>query len=120
MLGIVGFENHRINCVIGINAEERLEEQEIWVDVQAEIDFSQVALTDDLSQAVCYATMADFCTQLAQKGKYQMLETLAYELVQQLARRFKLSWIKVVIKKPKALPTAEFAFVELEYRKGIQ
>lgn len=118
MLGIVGFENLRIRCIIGVNPHERREEQEILLDLKLETDFARVATTDDISNAICYATVADFCTELAQKGRYQMLETFAYELIQQLTSRFKLSWIKVVVKKPLALPKASFAFVELEQGKA--
>ncbi len=115
MFGIVGFEDHRIRCIIGVNPDERQNEQEILVDVQFEADFGSVARTDDLSGTACYASVADFCTQVAQKGKYQMLETLACELVRQLANRFQLSWIKVMIKKPSAIATASYAFAKLEY-----
>lgn len=115
MFGMIGFENHRILCIIGVNEHERLQEQEILLDLQLKTDLERVAATDDLSQALCYAEIADFCTQVAQQGKYHMLETLAVELVHQLAKQFQLSWIKVVIKKPSALATASFAFVTLEY-----
>lgn len=115
MFGLIGFENHRIRCIIGLNPHERLEEQEISIDLKIEVDFSQVALKDDLSLAICYESLANFCTELAQKGQYKMLETLAYELIRQLADRYKTSWIKVFIKKPSAIPTASFALVELEY-----
>ncbi len=101
--------------MIGVNPPERLEEQEILLDVQLETDFALVAAMDDLSHAICYATIAELCTELAQKGQYHMLETLASVLIQQLVDRFKPTWIQVVIKKPKALPTASFAFVELQY-----
>lgn len=117
MFGIVGFENLRIHCIIGDIPQERTVEQDILVDVQMEADFSRAASTDDISDAICYATVANFCVELAQKGKFHLLETLAFELVQQLTAKFKLSWIKVVIKKPSAIPEASFAFVELKHGK---
>lgn len=120
IIGTIGFENHRIRCIIGIHPPERIEEQELLLDLQTQWDFSSVAARDDLSHALCYAELADFCTEFAQKGKYQMLETLACDLSRKLREHFKLFWIKVTIKKPGALPTASFAFVELEYgTKGI-
>lgn len=115
--GIVGFEDHLIRCIIGINPDERLVEQEILVSLQMKTDFTRVAKTDDLSNAICYASVAALCTEIAQKGKYQMLETLACQLVKQLTESFTPSWIRVVIKKPSALLTASYAFVELEHGK---
>lgn len=114
MNGIVGFENHRVKCIIGINPEERLKEQELLIDLQVEANFSQIAAQDDLTNATCYATIASDCSQIAQQGHYQMLETLAYQLLHQLKEKYQLHWIKIKIKKPSAIPTAAFAFVELE------
>lgn len=117
MFGIIGFENLLIHCIIGINPEERLVEQMLLLNLQAEENFTPVAKTDDLTNAVSYVELANLCTEIAQKGKYNMLETLANDLVRQLKTRFKLSWIKILIKKPDAIKTAELAFVELEYGK---
>ncbi len=117
--GIVGFEDLLVRCIIGINPEERVMEQEILINLQVESDLSLVASADDLSNAICYASLAAFCTEQARKGQYHMVETLAYELVQKLKEHFQLSWVRVVIKKPSAILTASFAFVELEYGKKV-
>lgn len=115
MQGIIGFEDLLIRCIIGINPDERLVEQEILLNLQYKVDVSLVAKTDDLSQAINYSSVAEFCIQFAKKNQYKMLETLAVELTQKLAEQFKLSWIKILIKKPSALPYASFAYVEFEY-----
>ena len=112
--GIIGFDDHLIRCIIGVNPDERLVEQEILLCLQMQADFARVAKTDDLSHAICYTAVATMCTEIAQKGKYQMLETLACQFIKQIKARYKPSWIKVVIKKPSALLTASYAFVELE------
>lgn len=117
MFGVFGFENLLVTCIIGINPEERLAEQVLLINLQAEEDFKAVADTDDLSHAVDYAVVANFCSELAREGKYQMLETLAYDLNFQLKKHFKFNWVKVMIKKPSAIPAAEYAFVELESGK---
>lgn len=114
MFGKLGFENLRIHCIVGVNAEERIKEQEILVDISIKADFQKVALTDNLTHAICYAKVADSCSEIAKKGQFHMLETLAFELVQQLTDLYRLSWIKVVIKKPSAISSASYAFVEYE------
>ncbi|KIC73776.1 putative dihydroneopterin aldolase [Neochlamydia sp. EPS4] len=115
MLGIVGFKNYRLSCIIGVYPYERKHPQELSIDVCYEIDFALITLSDDLSKAVCYASLAEFCSQVAQEGAYQMLETLAHELVLKLADKFSLHWVKVMIRKEKAISLASCAFVELEY-----
>ena len=114
-MGIIGFEGQQVKCIIGIHPRERSQEQNIFIDLQTMIDFESVAKTDNLENAVCYATLAEFCSEFARKGQFKMLETLAQELVYNLVDKFQLPWVKVTIKKPEALPTASFAFVSLEY-----
>lgn len=120
MNGIVGFENHRINCIIGVHPEERTHSQDILIDLKIETNFSMITAEDNLTNAICYATLAEECTQVAQKGRYHMLETLAYELIKHLKKKFHLPWIWISIKKPSAVPSASFAFVELEEGKRGQ
>lgn len=117
MLGIIGFENHRISCIIGVNPQERLHEQEILISLQMEVDIQRACYSDEVVNTICYAEAAGLCTEIAQKGRFHLLEKLAYELVTQLTSLYELSWIKVKIRKPSAIPTASCAFVELEKGK---
>jgi 7,8-dihydroneopterin aldolase/epimerase/oxygenase len=120
MFGIIGFQDLKVNCIIGINPEERLQEQEIFIDLQVESDFSKVSITDDLSEAINYVTLSEFCADFAITGKYNMIESLAHDLLQRLQYKFHLAWIKIIIKKPKALKNASFSFVELEHGRRIE
>ncbi len=115
--GRIGIFQHKIPCVIGVYPEERLYEQDLIVDLQVEADFSSCALTDQIEDTVDYETLADLCTQLAQERKYQLLETFACEVMQALFERYEIRWAKIQIKKPSALPTAEYAMVELEQKR---
>lgn len=115
MKGTIGFKDHCINCLIGVNPEERVKLQQIFISLETEVDFAAIAQADVLDRSVCYATLADFCSSIAIQGEFQMLESLAYELVHALRKKYELDWVKVHIKKPGAIPTASYAYVELEY-----
>lgn len=115
MFGIVGFEHLKINCIIGINPEERVREQEIYVDLKVELDFAACAATGKIQDTLDYVYLADLCTTMAQAEKYQLMESFAYAIIHKLSQdpRVAGSWIKV--KKPQALSSAAFAMVELRY-----
>lgn len=112
MHGIIGFEHHQIDCIIGVDEHERLLEQEIYVDVKVEYNFSRCVLTDQICDTIDYTLLAKTVTDLARKRKYKLLESLAYEAVQLLINHFQLSWAWIRIKKPKGLSTAHYTVVE--------
>ena len=114
MYGIVGFQDLKVNCIIGIHPEERHVEQCLLVSIETEWDFSKVVAKDDLTQAVDYAKLADYSSEFIKRRKYHMLETLGFELVRELRTNFDLSWIKLTVKKPKALTDAVCSFIELQ------
>lgn len=115
MIGTIGFDHYSIECIIGVNPEERLSPQKIYVDFRAEHDFSQCVAADDVQYTIDYSLAAELCKQVAKKGEYFLLETLANAILQEMAERFGIvrAWIK--IKKPSPFNHVDWAIVELEY-----
>ena len=91
-----------------------MREQDIYVDVKVKVDFSQAILFESLGDTLNYVLISDLCTRIAQEKKSYLIETLAKEILDQLFRCFKVSWAWIAIKKPSAILTAQYAFVELE------
>lgn len=119
MLGRIGFENLHILCTIGIDEEERKREQKIYIDVAVEIDFSDCIASDQVTDTVCYVELANICHQTARSKHYNLLETLAKDLLDKFLQRFKrIQAASIKIKKPNALKNAQYATVELSKRRG--
>lgn len=112
--GMIGFQHHRIFCIIGVLPEERVHEQEIYVDLKVQINFAACIQFERIEETISYVDLANICTELAQKQKYQLLEVLANAILDCLAKDVRIQWAWVRIKKPQAIPTAEYAMVELE------
>lgn len=106
--GIIGINGLKIMCVIGCLPEERIKEQEITLDVKVRAPFTSI------EERICYVKISEVCTKLAQEKKHLLLESLAVDMMETLMATFPISWAWVGIKKPSAIPSAEFAFVELE------
>lgn len=117
MIGIVGFENHKIRCIMGCLPEERQNEQDIFIDLKVGVDFLRCAESDDLKDAINYVVLAQICTELAQQKKYRLQEAYAKELLTLLLNESNIYWAWVKIKKPMALASAEYATVELRLEK---
>lgn len=117
MQGIIGFEHLKIFCIIGVKPEERLQQQEIFVDLKVESDFSRCTVSGNLQQTVDYVKLAEVCTSLAQKGSYHLLENFAHHALKKLLDDFPISWAWIRVKKPNAVANAQFTFVELKRSK---
>lgn len=117
MKGVLGFENHRIRCIIGIGEEERKQEQDLFVDLRVSADMLKCASSDELEDTIDYMALANLCTSLAQKNRYQLLEKFASDSLEEMFEKFPVeeAWIK--IKKPKAIETADYSIVELTKTK---
>lgn len=113
MRGMIGFDHYKIRCIIGVNPEERIQEQDIFLDLRVETDFAQCALSDSLEETIDYDRLAALCRELAQKGKYHLMETFAYNLLQAIFNQFNVAWASVKIKKPLDFPLQTYNVVEL-------
>lgn len=120
MIGTLGFDQLAIRCIIGCCPEERQHEQEIFVDLKVGFDFARCASTDHLKDALDYVKLAEICTTLARNKKYHLQETFAAEVLQKLINEFDVPWAWIKIKKPQALPSAQYATVELRLEKVVK
>lgn len=114
MRGKIGFDDLRIDCIIGDLPEEREAEQSLFVDLRVEGDFSKCARSDDVRDTVDYVALADLCTKLAVERRYRMLETFAVEVIEHLRKQDGIFSVWIRIKKPKALSFAALSVIELQ------
>lgn len=113
LLGKLGLNQHKIDCIIGAKEEERQKAQTIFVDIIVGTDFSQCVMSDQLEDTVSYEYIADTCTEVAQQGQFQLLEALAHAIIKKFVANKAILSIWVRVKKPLSIPSAEYAVVEL-------
>lgn len=112
--GILGIHQHQISCIIGVYPEEHQKEQVLMIDAKIKVDLSPCIASGQLQDTVDYESIANICKDLAQKNHYHLLENLASDILKEFFHRFPAVWAWVCIKKPSAIPDADYAFVELE------
>ncbi|KAF3362336.1 putative dihydroneopterin aldolase [Chlamydiales bacterium STE3] len=111
--GIVGIENLKTVCFVGVYPHEKLAKQELLLDLRLEADFSESAVTDSLQDAIDYDKIAELCQQTAEKKHYHLIETLADAILTEIMKKFSITQAWIKIKKLQGLPDAQYAFVEL-------
>lgn len=118
MKGIIGLEQHRISCIIGVEPHERMLERDIYVDLKVRSCFAQCSTTDHLDDTIDYERLAQICSELASTKKYHLLETFAYDVMQTLIKEFAIEWAWIKIWKPRAFHSVDYTYVELEHKQG--
>lgn len=113
-MGLIGIKNHQIHCKIGVYPEEHLNEQIIYVDLKIKSDFSACIQSENIQEGIDYCELAKLCTDLATERHYCLLESLASDILNHCMQLFKPEWAWISIRKPEAIKTAEYAYIELE------
>lgn len=118
MKGWIGVKALNLLCHLGISEEERAVIQTVQVDVALYCDMQLAAEQDDLSHAIDYRTVeAEFC-RIASERPYKLIESLGAAFMKRLREFPDVLQIRLLLRKPGALPQAQATFVELQWPDG--
>ena len=115
MVGTIGLQGLRVDCIVGIYARERQMRQSVVMDIDLDYDFAVAAASDAIADAVDYDGVADGITELVQRRAFQLIETMAEQTAEMLLDRLPhVQRVRLEIRKPDAVPAATCAFVRVE------
>lgn len=103
--------------LIGINPEERINKQQVLVNVTLEVDCTKPCKSDDINDAVDYSVIHDEIVSLMNDTHFDLIETLAEQVSQLCLRKSGVDSALVCIDKPEALKYAESVAVEIFRKK---
>jgi dihydroneopterin aldolase len=86
----------------GVFPEERRDGQTFVVDATVELDTSQAAATDDLTQTVDYGELARRLVGIVQGEPVDLLETLAQRLAASVLDDERVIAVEITVHKPQA------------------
>lgn len=112
--GIIGICDHKVHCIIGEREDERINKQDIFIDLEVECDFSPCIETHLVFDTVDYERLTSISTEIAINEKHELLESLAWSILEQVFKEFTVNWARIKIKKPASLPTGRYVFVEMK------
>lgn len=115
MKGIIGFQNLRIDCIIGVLPHERLNEQSIYIDLKVKPALENNI--DNLEKTIDYITLSQLCQHLA-NSNFQLIETYAISVIRKIFENHPVSWAWIRVRKPSAIANSDGAIVEFE--EGIR
>lgn len=100
--------------IVGINADERRERQDVLVNVVMWVDTRAAAASDDIAAAVNYRSVAKRILEHVEGGAPLLVERLAAELARLVLAEFAVEKVRVRVEKPGALRFARSVGVEIE------
>jgi len=102
-MAIISVEHLRLDTIIGINPDERINKQEVVINYHFDVDISKVALSDSIEDCVNYKTVNKTIIKLVKESQYFTLEKLTAEIVSIIKNTEDVLSGTVTVSKPGAL-----------------
>ncbi len=109
-------EGLRVDTVIGIWGWERQIKQRITIDIEFSADAQRIT-QDNIDETVNYRDVAKKIKKFCEEKHFQLVETMAEQVVKILILDFNVEWATVRVTKPGALSDALNVGITVERNK---
>lgn len=116
-MALIRIKNLLVPAIIGFNPEERLNRQDVLINLEIEVEVSEAVVTDKEDSIYNYKVITKKVIAFVSESKYNLLEKLTYEVLQLVMQDERVKRAKVEIDKPRALRFSESVSVELEAKR---
>ncbi len=118
MADCVLIEGLEVETVVGVYDWERQINQRLLVDLEMAWNNRVPGVSDNVSDALDYAAVSEKVITCLQTLKPQLLEHGAEVLAAELQSTFGISWLRLTLRKPGAVPAAQSVGVRIE--RGVR
>jgi D-erythro-7,8-dihydroneopterin triphosphate epimerase len=116
-MAIIRIKNILARTIIGYNPEERVNRQDVIINLEIEVDVTKAVSTDHQEGIYDYKAITKTLIAFVSESKYNLLEKLTYEVLQLVMKDQRVSRAKVEIDKPHALRFSESVSIVLEAKR---
>lgn len=107
-----------VRGIIGINEDERVNKQDILINVVMYADTKAAAATDSIEDAVNYRTITKHIIRHVESSADFLVEKLVDDLARIILTEYNVARVKVRVEKPGALRFAKSVGVEINRKKS--
>jgi len=104
----------RVTCIIGINPRERVEPQDVLINIGMECDLAAACMSDAIADTVNYKTLKDELVGACAQSSFFLIERLADDIASRCLKEPRVRRVTVCVDKPGALTGARSVAVEVE------
>lgn len=102
-----------LRCIVGTNPEERVNKQDILINLTLYADLRQAGQSDELEHTIDYKTLKKQIIALVEESSCLLIECLAQQIADICLKEAQVQAVRVCIDKPGALRFARSAAVEI-------
>ena len=114
----IRIKNLLLRGIIGINEDERINKQDILINLTLFTDFRQAALSDNIVDAVNYRSITKRIIKHVEDSADFLVEKLVTDIANIILTEFDVERVIVRVEKPGALRFAESVGVEIDRTKS--
>ncbi|MBL8851523.1 MAG: dihydroneopterin aldolase [Planctomycetaceae bacterium] len=103
-----------LRAIVGINPDERVNRQDVLLNLLLETDLRPAARSDGISDAVNYRTIAKEVIEFVEQSRFNLVEALAEAVAALCLRDERVSRVRINVQKPGALRFASSVGVTIE------
>jgi dihydroneopterin aldolase/D-erythro-7,8-dihydroneopterin triphosphate epimerase len=118
MTDYIEIEGLLLRAIIGVNPEERVNLQDVLIDIRLETDIRPAAASDNVADAVNYRTLTKDVIAFVEGSQYLLVERLAEEIAKLCLRDERVSRVWIKLRKPGAVRFAQSVGVSIERSRG--
>lgn len=113
-MDIVYIRELEVETVIGIYDWEREIRQVVSLDLEMGTDIRQAANSEDIENTLNYKSVSDRLIQFIEESEFLLVETMAEQISDIVLQEFSVSWLRLRLGKPGAVPQAKDVGVIIE------
>jgi len=112
-MAVIRINDLKVRALIGTYSWEKVNKQELVINITIEYDASKACLSDKLKDALNYESVAAKAIKIAEGERYTLLEKLASKLLAGIMSGRRVQAAHVRVDKPQALAQAGCVSFEL-------
>lgn len=107
-------EDLLVRSIVGINPDERVNKQDILINMVLFVDIRDAGKTDDINASVNYKSVTKRVVQHVEESSDLLVEKLATDIARLVLTEFPVKRVRVRVEKPGALRFAKSVGIEIE------
>lgn len=100
-------KNLRVETIIGVHAWEKEKSRDLFIDLEIEFDGTKAIKTDSIADTPNYDDISKTLIAETENSRFDLIEKLAGALLYKVMEDERISYAKIEISKPGAIPEAE-------------
>lgn len=107
----------KLNTIIGVYDWEKQTPQNIHLDIAMSTNAKKIAASDEFSLAIDYTAVIKHIFDYVETNHFQLIETLAEKLANEILQHFSTEWVQITLHKPGAVLHAKDVAITIERTK---